>query len=155
MSHLYHVLLKGDCGGLGTIWRWRYTSKEGEENNWQLTYHSSPIHFQLNKVDLELLSMQSCRNDFKYKNNWITSRMMCTWVKVSTPPTNRIEFLNFDLRVQLLRHCFQSRYKTQRLSLLKPERSSMRWVYLSGDPSLILNHFWWKQLVETSCVWSE
>ena len=40
---------------------------------------------QLLKVDLEMLSMQSCREDYKYPADWITSRMMCTfalvWIK--------------------------------------------------------------------------
>lgn len=34
---------------------------------------------KLLKVDLQMLSMQSCREDYKYPADWITSRMMCTF----------------------------------------------------------------------------
>lgn len=36
---------------------------------------------KLQKVELEVLSMSSCRYDYGYKKSWITSRMLCTFGK--------------------------------------------------------------------------
>lgn len=39
--------------------------------------------FQLQKVDLTVITPTACRNDYKMKSNWITGRMLCTYSEVS------------------------------------------------------------------------
>ena len=56
-----------------------------------LRYLKRSFH-QLLKVDLEMLSMQSCREDYKYPADWITSRMMCTFALVG----NKTEGIKCD-----------------------------------------------------------
>ena len=45
--------------------------------------------------------MSSCRHDYGYKKSWITSRMLCTFSKVSKPEIVIIQINNVDFRTKM------------------------------------------------------
>ena len=66
---------------------WGLLEENGEVPNKVLqssrNYNSQLVSSQLQKVELEMLSMTSCRRDFEYNKRWITSRMVCAYSEVS------------------------------------------------------------------------
>jgi len=56
-----------------------YTGEKVIVAGWGLLEDGGKQPDKLRKVELEAISMQSCRNEFKYDKSWITSRMMCTF----------------------------------------------------------------------------
>jgi len=48
-------------------------------SGWGLLNDGGNAAKKLQEVDLEIIWMKECREDFHYKKNWITSKMMCTF----------------------------------------------------------------------------
>jgi hypothetical protein len=48
-------------------------------SGWGLLSDGGKTATVLQEVDLTVLWMKECREEFKYKNDWITSKMMCTF----------------------------------------------------------------------------
>ena len=60
----------------------KYYGDQVTVSGWGLLEDNGKQAKKLMEVDLEVVWMKQCRKEFKYKPQWITSRMMCTYGKV-------------------------------------------------------------------------
>jgi len=58
-----------------------YSGEKVTVAGWGLLKENGDQPSKLRKVDLEVLPMHTCRDDYGYKKSWITSRMLCTFAK--------------------------------------------------------------------------
>jgi len=59
----------------------KYYDKTVTVAGWGLLTEGGEAPRKLHEVDLEVLWMKDCRENFKYKKNWISHKMMCTYKK--------------------------------------------------------------------------
>ena len=61
----------------------KYYDKDVTVSGWGLLEDGGKAANKLMEVDLKVIWMNECRKEFKYDPSWITSRMLCTFAKVS------------------------------------------------------------------------